>query len=79
MTWLSRRRDPADSQAELARLQAASDQRQRDLDQFLQDVSDEIDKLVAVREWLATYPEIPVDVTGDPEAMIVVKLRKMLA
>lgn len=32
-----------------------------------------------IREWLATYPTIPDDVTGDPEAVIVAKLRRILA
>ncbi|GIM88794.1 hypothetical protein Ato02nite_005870 [Paractinoplanes toevensis] len=35
-------------------------------------------KLAEVRRWLATYPPIPDDVSGDPEAMIVARLRRML-
>lgn len=63
---------------EIARLQAASDERSAELAKFLADVRGEIDKLAAVRAWLATYPQIPADVQGDPEAMIVVRLREML-
>lgn len=36
------------------------------------------EKLAAVHEWLATYPDMPGNVSGDPEAMIVVRLRRML-
>lgn len=35
-------------------------------------------KLAEVKAWLATYPPIPFDVTGDPEAVIVARLRRML-
>lgn len=31
-----------------------------------------------LRAWLATYPPFPFDVSRDPEAMIVVRLREML-
>jgi hypothetical protein len=34
--------------------------------------------LAEIHAWLATYPPMPDVVTGDPEASIVVRLRKML-
>jgi len=62
----------------LRALQAASAEREREQQQFHQEVRDEIAKLAAIRHWLATYPPIPDDVTDDPEAMIVARLRRLL-
>jgi hypothetical protein len=70
--------DPTGERAELRQLRAASAERDRELQQFLVDAGGEIAKLAAIRSWLATYPDIPEDVTGDPEAMIVVRLRRIL-
>lgn len=65
---------------ELARLQAASDERQRELDQFIHDVQTEIGKLAAIRKYVARWPEFPdgADLGGDPEAMIVRDIRNLL-
>lgn len=35
-------------------------------------------KLAELRRWLATYPPIPDDVTGDPELMVVRTVRRIL-
>lgn len=35
-------------------------------------------RLLALRSWLDTYPPLPDDVTGDPELMVVAKVRAIL-
>lgn len=78
MSALDRILDPWGTQKRLAELMAVSDERSRELAQVLEDLSTEMGQLAEIRAWLATYPPIPDDVTGDPEAMIVVRLRRIL-
>ncbi len=78
MSFFKRILDPSGMQDQIARLQVASDKRSQDLAQFPADVNDEIAKLAELRRWMETYPEIPADVTGDSEAMMVVRIRRIL-